>query len=87
MDEFKWNRARPPKFEDLFVASGLASSKSDARRLIEGKGLRIRHETWEGEVVYGQVVPEEAIVESGGERFVVLLKGKKNDAILHVEFE
>src|SRR3990172_10687493 len=36
---FHWDREKPPKPEDLFVAGGLASSKSDARRLLAGKGL------------------------------------------------
>ena len=71
--EFRWDPAKPPKAEDLFVAGGLASSKGDARRLLSGKGLYLNREVPEA----GADVPVSVIVSTSGGKFVLLQKGKK----------
>jgi tyrosyl-tRNA synthetase len=70
---FQWETSRPPRAEDLFVAGGLASSKSDARRLLAGKGLYLN-----GEVPpAGEPLSPSAVVTTGIGKFVLLQKGKK----------
>jgi tyrosyl-tRNA synthetase len=70
---FAWDRAHPPKVEDLFVAAGLASSKGDARRLIAGKGLYLNERVAEpGEVDVAE------IRETTSGSYILLRKGKKN---------
>ena len=60
---------------EVLVASGLASSKSDARRGIQGKGFYLNgHPIDDVELRVG----EEAFQGPPGERFVILRKGKKN---------
>ena len=60
---------------DLLVASGLASSKADARRGIQGKGFYLNDEPIE--TVDFQVMDEQLRGPPEG-RFVILRKGKKN---------
>jgi tyrosyl-tRNA synthetase len=80
---FVWHRDNPPKFEDLFIAAGLATSKGDAKRLMAGDGLRIRSLGWDGKVAFGETVPETVITDQS----IVLQKGKKNDKVLKVTFK
>jgi tyrosyl-tRNA synthetase len=70
---FQWDRAKPPKPEDLFVAGGLASSKSDARRLLAGKGLYLNRKV----PTAGEVVSHAEVVTTAQGQFVLLQKGKK----------
>jgi tyrosyl-tRNA synthetase len=59
---------------DLMVAAGLASSKGEARRLIDGGGVRV-----EGEKVQGydtSVGPEQPVVVQVGRRKFVRVRGK-----------
>jgi len=60
---------------ELLLASGLASSKADARRGIRGKGFYLNGRPVEG---VDLVVGEEVMQGSEGQRFVILRKGKKN---------
>src|SRR6185436_15704398 len=71
--EYPWDRARPPKVEDLFVVAGLASSKGDARRGLAGKGLYVNREVLEA----GAEVPETMVVQTAAGKFLLLQKGKK----------
>jgi tyrosyl-tRNA synthetase len=60
---------------ELLVASGLASSKADARRGIQGKGFYLNDEPIQ--TVDLQV--DEAQLQGPPEgRFIILRKGKKN---------
>jgi tyrosyl-tRNA synthetase len=70
---FQWDRAKPPRPEDLFVAGGLASSKSDARRLLAGKGLYLNRKV----PTAGEVVSHAEVVTTAQGQFVLLQKGKK----------
>jgi tyrosyl-tRNA synthetase len=70
---FRWDRAHPPKPEDLFVASGLASSKSDARRLLAGKGLYLNRRV----PAAGKAVSDADVVTTPQGKFLLLQKGKK----------
>ena len=70
---FHWDRERPPKPEDLFVAGGLASSKSDARRLLAGKGLYLNRKVPPA----GAPVSDTEVVTTAQGKFVLLQKGKK----------
>ncbi|MBI4501856.1 MAG: tyrosine--tRNA ligase [Gemmatimonadetes bacterium] len=72
--EWQWDRHHPPRPEDLFVAAGLATSKSDARRLIAGKGLYLNRKVPQS----GDPVPESEVQQTEFGRFVLLQKGKKN---------
>jgi tyrosyl-tRNA synthetase len=72
------SRARMPDdlpIVDLLVAAGLASSKSDARRGIQGRGFYLN-----GEVVSDVElrIGESNLQGPPHERFVILRKGKKN---------
>lgn len=60
---------------DVLVRSGLASSKSDARRGIQGKGFYLN-----GEPVseVERVVTQQDLQEAGGRQVATLRKGKKN---------
>ncbi len=59
---------------DLMVAAGLASSKSEARRLIDGGGVRVAGEKVSG---YDAVIsPETAVVVQVGRRKFVQVRGK-----------
>jgi tyrosyl-tRNA synthetase len=61
---------------DLFLRSGLASSKSEARRLIKGGGARVN----------GQALSDEAAVLTSGsvtaEGYIKLSAGKKKHALV-----
>jgi tyrosyl-tRNA synthetase len=60
---------------EVLVASGLASSKSDARRGIQGKGFYLNGQPIaDVELMIG----EDALQGPPEERFVILRKGKKN---------
>jgi tyrosyl-tRNA synthetase len=67
---------------DLLVASGLASSKADARRGIQGKGFYLNDMPIE--TVDLQLAEDELQGPPGG-RFVMLRKGKKNYVRLVLE--
>ena len=60
---------------DLLVASGLASSKADARRGIQGKGFYLNDEPIEK---VDHHLSDEQLRGPPGERFIILRKGKKN---------
>lgn len=65
---------RPTNIIDLMVGSGLASSKSEARRLIDGGGVRVAGEKAEG---YDLVLtPETPAVVQVGRRKFVQVRGK-----------
>jgi tyrosyl-tRNA synthetase len=67
---------------EVLVASGLASSKSDARRGIQGKGYYLNGEPIDDvELMIG----EDALQGPPEERFVILRKGKKNYVRLVLE--
>ncbi|MEO8199152.1 MAG: tyrosine--tRNA ligase [Gemmatimonadota bacterium] len=69
-------------FVDVLVASGLASSKSDARRGISGKGFYLN-----GQVVAEaeRLVTEQDLQDGGGKAVATLRKGKKNYVKLVVQ--
>jgi tyrosyl-tRNA synthetase len=60
---------------DLLVASGLANSKADARRGIEGRGFYLNDEPIESATLR---LVESDLQGPPNERFVVIRKGKKN---------
>jgi tyrosyl-tRNA synthetase len=60
---------------DLLVASGLASSKADARRGIQGKGFYLNDEPIEKADLH---LAEHHLQGPPDRRFVILRKGKKN---------
>ena len=60
---------------DLLVASGLATSRADARRGIKGKGFYLNEEPIE---TPDMELQEEDLQGEPGSRFLMLRKGKKN---------
>jgi tyrosyl-tRNA synthetase len=60
---------------DLLVVSGLANSKADARRGIQGRGFYLNDRPIEAVDVQ---LADEHLQGSPEERFVMLRKGKKN---------
>jgi tyrosyl-tRNA synthetase len=60
---------------DLLIASGLASSKADARRGIQGKGFYLNDEPIETTDLQ---LDETHLQGPPDGRFVILRKGKKN---------
>jgi tyrosyl-tRNA synthetase len=60
---------------DLLVASGLAKSKADARRGIQGRGFYLNDEPIEATDLQ---LADEQLQGPAEERFVMLRKGKKN---------
>ena len=67
---------------EVLVASGLASSKSDARRGIQGKGFYLNGRPIDDvELMIG----EDSLQGPPDERFVILRKGKKNYVRLVLE--
>ncbi|HET9515298.1 MAG TPA: tyrosine--tRNA ligase [Gemmatimonadales bacterium] len=62
-------------FSDVLVRAGLASSKADARRGIEGKGYYVSEEPWADP--FGRLA-RSALVERDGVLMTILRKGKKN---------
>jgi tyrosyl-tRNA synthetase len=78
MPERRVSRARLPEglpVVEVLVASGLASSKADARRGIQGKGFYLNGRPID-DVELG--IGEESLQGPPEERFVILRKGKKN---------
>ena len=67
---------------DLLVASGLATSKADARRGIKGKGFYLNEEPIE---TTDLELREEDLQGEPGSRFLMLRKGKKNYVRLVLE--
>ena len=67
---------------ELLVASGLATSKADARRGIQGKGFYLNDEPIE---TADRELHEDELQGPPGERFVILRKGKKNYVRLVLE--
>ncbi|HEY5940753.1 MAG TPA: tyrosine--tRNA ligase [Gemmatimonadales bacterium] len=67
---------------ELLLASGLASSKADARRGIQGKGFYINDEPIE---TVDRMLSEDELQGPPGARFVILRKGKKNYVRLVLE--
>ena len=67
---------------DLLVASGLATSKADARRGIKGKGFYLNEEPIETPDLE---LREEDLQGEPGSRFLMLRKGKKNYVRLVLE--
>jgi tyrosyl-tRNA synthetase len=67
---------------DLLVASGLATSKADARRGIKGKGFYLNEEPIETPDLE---LREEDLQGEPGSRFLMLRKGKKNYVRLILE--
>src|SRR5215210_3374075 len=65
----------PLSIIDLLVASGLATSRADARRGIKGKGFYLNEEPIETPDLE---LREEELQGEPGRRFLVLRKGKKN---------
>ncbi len=66
-------------FVDLLAESGLASSKGDARRAIEGGGMYLNNARVES--VDAMVTVDDAIEG----RFLVLRKGKKSYMLVQLE--
>ncbi len=67
---------------ELLVASGLAKSKADARRGIQGKGFYLNDEPIE---TVDRVLDEDELQGPPEGRFVILRKGKKNYVRLVLE--
>jgi tyrosyl-tRNA synthetase len=67
---------------ELLVASGLAKSKADARRGIQGKGFYLNDEPIE---TVDRELDEDELEGPPEERFVILRKGKKNYVRLVLE--
>jgi len=67
---------------ELLLASGLASSKADARRGIQGKGFYINDEPIE---TVDRMLSEDELQGPPDARFVILRKGKKNYVRLVLE--
>jgi tyrosyl-tRNA synthetase len=72
----------PLSIIDLLVASGLATSKADARRGIKGKGFYLNEEPIETPDLE---LREEDLQGEPGSRFLMLRKGKKNYVRLVLE--
>jgi tyrosyl-tRNA synthetase len=67
---------------EVLVASGLASSKSDARRGIQGKGFYLNGRPIDDVEL---MIDEDSLQGPADERFVILRKGKKNYVRLVLE--
>ena len=67
---------------DVLVASGLATSKADARRGIQGKGFYLNGVPIDSVELR---IGDESLQGPVGERFVILRKGKKNYVRLVIE--
>ena len=67
---------------EVLVASGLASSKADARRGINGKGFYLNGRPIDDVELR---IGEDALQGPPEERFVILRKGKKNYVRLVIE--
>ena len=85
MPERRVSRARLPEglpVVEVLVASGLASSKADARRGIQGKGFYLNGRPIDDVEL---MVGEDALQGPPEERFLILRKGKKNYVRLVLE--
>jgi tyrosyl-tRNA synthetase len=85
MPERRVSRAQLPEglpVVEVLVASGLASSKADARRGIQGKGFYLNGQTIDDMELR---IGEELLQGPPEERFVILRKGKKNYVRLVLE--
>jgi len=60
---------------DLLVASGLASSKADARRGIQGKGFYLNDQPIQAVDLH---LADDQLQGPADSQFVILRKGKKN---------
>ena len=72
--------ANMPTSESLFQLAKLVSSKSDARRLMEGGGLYLNGEA----ATFGQAITRSDVQETAAGAFILLRKGKKNTQLLKV---
>ena len=85
MPERRVSRARLPEglpVVEVLVASGLATSKADARRGIQGKGFYLNGRPIDDVEL---MVGEDALQGPPEERFLILRKGKKNYVRLVLE--
>jgi tyrosyl-tRNA synthetase len=85
MPERRVSRSRLPggmQVVEVLVASGLASSKADARRGIQGKGFYLNGEAIESADL---VIDEAALQGPADAPFMILRKGKRNYVRLVVE--
>jgi tyrosyl-tRNA synthetase len=85
MPERRVSRAQLPEglpVVEVLVASGLASSKSDARRGIQGKGFSLNGRPIDDVEL---MIDEDSLQGPPDERFVILRKGKKNYVRLVLE--
>jgi tyrosyl-tRNA synthetase len=85
MPERRVSRSELPKdlsVIEVLVASGLASSKADARRGIQGKGFYLNGRQIDSVELR---IDEDALQGPPGARFVILRKGKKNYVRLVIE--
>ena len=71
--------AASPPLVDVLVATGLATSKGEARRGLEQKGFSVNGQKVEG---FDRRLGQADLV---GSRFIVLQKGKRNFALVRVE--
>jgi tyrosyl-tRNA synthetase len=67
---------------ELLVASGLAKSKADARRGIQGRGFYLNDDPIE---TVDRELTDDEFEGPAGERYVILRKGKKNYVKLVLE--
>src|SRR5206468_2923258 len=85
MPERRVSRARMPAglhVVDVLLASGLASSKADARRGIQGKGFYLNGEPIES---VDLVIEDSALQGPANAPFMILRKGKRNYVRVVVE--
>ncbi len=85
MPERRVSRARMPaglQVVEVLVASGLATSKADARRGIQGKGFYLNGEPIES---VDLVIDDAALLGPAEAPFMILRKGKRNYVRLVVE--
>ena len=85
MPERRVSRSRMPaglQVVEMLVASGLATSKADARRGIQGKGFYLNGEPIESPDL---IIDDAALQGPAESPFVILRKGKRNYVRLVVE--
>jgi tyrosyl-tRNA synthetase len=84
LPERRISRATLPDLSvvELLLASGLATSKADARRGIQGRGFYLNDEPIE---TVDRELGEDELQGSGDRRYVILRKGKKNYVRLVLE--
>jgi tyrosyl-tRNA synthetase len=84
LPERRISRATLPDLSvvELLLASGLAKSKADARRGIQGRGFYLNDEPIE---TVDRELGEDELQGSGDRRYVILRKGKKNYVRLVLE--